>query len=239
MCVRIDSLLGTIGEGRQEEGEKSQGLTSHAAEAVPLVLVLLGHGVGERQARRSVLAPGPLVDMGGGLGRGRVLALEAGELDVVADQVEVGVDAEGVVAAGAGEATREGDGVTCAVDDLVRGGIDVVRGGEVEDRVEDYDLLVVLVVGAGVEEGGGGAGGGEEEERCNCGGFHGGWMEGLLDCGSFLDEVCGLSEVRGRISETITSKAMEVEAAYLCSKCQQSFHSYVIPRELSDAWIGR
>ena len=87
------------------------------------------HWVGESDTRRAGLALDGLVDVGGGDGGRLVVALEAGEGDVVADEVLFAVDAELVDAVGAFEAA--GVGVVC-VDDLVGGGLDLVGGGEVE-----------------------------------------------------------------------------------------------------------
>ena len=86
-------------------------------------------GVGEGDARRAGLALDGLVDVGGGDGGGLVVALEAGEGDVVADDVFFAVDAELVDAVRAREAAGVG---VVGVDDLVRGGLDLVGGGEVE-----------------------------------------------------------------------------------------------------------
>ena len=87
------------------------------------------HGVGEGDARRAGLALDGLVDVGGGDGRGLVVALEAGEGDVVADDVLFAVDAELVDALGTLETAGVG---VVGVDDLVGGGLDLVGGGEVE-----------------------------------------------------------------------------------------------------------
>ena len=86
-------------------------------------------GVGEGDARRAGLALDGLVDVGGGDGGGLVVALEAGEGDVVADDVLFAVDAELVGAVRAREAAGVG---VVGVDHLVRGGFDLVGGGEVE-----------------------------------------------------------------------------------------------------------
>ena len=64
-------------------------------------LLVVADGVGEGEARRAGLTLGRLVDVGGRVGGRLVLAAEVLQLDVVADQVEVGVDAEVVVALGA------------------------------------------------------------------------------------------------------------------------------------------
>jgi len=90
------------------------------------------HGVGESDARRAGLALDGLVDVRGGHGGGLVVALEAGEGDVVADDVLFAVDAELVDAVGALEAAGVG---VVGVDDLVGGGFDFVGGGEVEGRL--------------------------------------------------------------------------------------------------------
>ena len=87
------------------------------------------HGVGEGDARRTGLALDGLVDVGGGGGGGLVVALEAGEGDVVADDVLFAVDAELVDALGTLEAAGVG---VVGVDDLVGGGLDLVGGSEVE-----------------------------------------------------------------------------------------------------------
>ena len=86
------------------------------------------------------------MDVGGGVGGGLVVAAEVVEADVVADRVEVGVDAEVVVADGALELRKSGglDGndagsiTYCkttgsdvvAIDDLVWGRLDAVGRGE-------------------------------------------------------------------------------------------------------------
>ena len=58
-------------------------------------------GIGEGDTGWAGLALGRLMEVGGGVGGRLVLAAEVLQLDVVADQVEVGVDAEVVVALGA------------------------------------------------------------------------------------------------------------------------------------------
>lgn len=63
-----------------------------------------------------------------------IFTAEAGKLDVVAYQIQVGVDAEVVGSLGAREAAGE-DGVSGAVDDLIWGSEDMVGGGELEDGV--------------------------------------------------------------------------------------------------------
>jgi len=104
--------------------------TGHAAEGV--ALVTLADRVRECESWGTVLAHGPLVDVGGGLCGGLVLAREADELDVPADQVEVGVDAEVVVADGAWEAAGE-DWIGGAIDDLVGSCDDGIGRGEVAE----------------------------------------------------------------------------------------------------------
>lgn len=80
--------------------------------------------------------------VGGRTGRGLVIAAKADELDAVADQVQIGVDAEIVESLGTLEAARESR-VVGAVDDLVGSGDDVVGRCEVEDGG--------LAAGAGVK----------------------------------------------------------------------------------------
>jgi hypothetical protein len=87
------------------------------------------HGVGEGDARGTGLALDGLVDVRGGDGGGLVVALEAGEGDVVADDVLLAVNAELVDALGALEAAGVG---VVGVDDLVGSGLDLVGRGEVE-----------------------------------------------------------------------------------------------------------
>lgn len=67
--------------------------------------------------------------------------MEAGEGDVVADDVLFAVDAELVDAVGALEAAGVG---VVGIDDLVRSGLNLVGGGEVEGRLLG-DLKGLLV----------------------------------------------------------------------------------------------
>lgn len=90
------------------------------------------HRVGEGDARWAGLALDGFVNVGGGDGGGLVVALEAGEGDVVADDVLFAVDAELVDAVGALETAGVG---VVGVDDLVGSGLDLVGGGEVEGRL--------------------------------------------------------------------------------------------------------
>jgi hypothetical protein len=115
-----------------------------AADAAAGVLAVGDrHGVGEGDARGSGLALHSLVDVGGRDGRRLVLALEAGDGDVVADDVLLGVDAELVQAAGALEAAGEG---VVGVDDLLGEGDHFVGGGENEGRgLGDWKMLVSLM----------------------------------------------------------------------------------------------
>lgn len=105
--------------------------TSDAADAATDTRADLD-GVGEGDARGAGLSLDGFVDVRGADGRGLVLALEAGEGDVVADDVLFAVDAELVDAIGALEAASVG---VVGVDDLVGGGFDLVGGGEVEGRL--------------------------------------------------------------------------------------------------------
>ena len=89
------------------------------------------HGVGESDARRAGLALNSLVDVGGGDGGGLVVALKAGEGDVVADDILFAVDAELIDAVCTLEAASVG---VVGVDDLLGDGDHFVGGGEVEGR---------------------------------------------------------------------------------------------------------
>lgn len=116
-------ILGKVGE---------RDLTLHAPNTVPHRPI--PHRVGERQPRRSIPPPGGLMHVRRRL-RGRsIFATEAGKRDVVANQIEVGVDAEVVGGLCAREATG-GDRVSGAIDDLIGGSEDMVGGGELEDGV--------------------------------------------------------------------------------------------------------
>jgi hypothetical protein len=128
-------------------------------------------GVGEGDAWGAGLALNGFVDVGGADSRGLVLALEAGDGNVVADDVLFAVDAELVDAVGALEATSVG---VVGVDDLVRGGFDLVGGGEVEGRLLGDLVLVVAplltpllrpVLAPGGRGHGGGSHGGSDSER--------------------------------------------------------------------------
>lgn len=118
--------------------------------------------------RRSGFALLTLVDVGGRQGRGLVVALEADEGDVVADDVLPGVDAVAVVADGALEAAGEG---VVAVDDLVGGRDHVVGRGELEGTGAPVGLPVAAALLApdhlgevvGDPHGGGGDGGREDD----------------------------------------------------------------------------
>lgn len=150
--------------------------------------------------RRTGHALVTLVDVGGSVGRGLVVTLEAEEGDLVADCVVLGVDTELVDALGALETAGE---LVLGVDDLVRGGNDDVGGGEVvglsatetklevevevkvqvETEAEETALLAVVLV-TKVEEGAG-LGGGSEDSGGNGGGLHfDGWEKMSREQGS-------------------------------------------------------
>lgn len=126
--------------------------------------------------------------MRGRLGRGLVFAAETLEADVVADEIEIGVDAEIVGGLGTREAPRE-DGVGGAVDDLIGCGEDVEGGCEGDDWVAGWGA-----VGGGVLAG---AGGVFVEIGAGAGGIFvevGAGARGVLDGG----EVLSFAEGGGR-----------------------------------------
>ena len=105
---------------------------NEAADATADILAVGDwHGVGEGEARGTGLALDSLMDVGGRDGGRLVLALEAGDGDVVADGVLLAVDAELVNAASTLETAGEG---VVGVDDLLGDGDHFVGGGEVEGR---------------------------------------------------------------------------------------------------------
>lgn len=83
------------------------------------------------------------MDVSGSVGEGLVVAAEAKEGDIVADDVLVGVDAVLEDAVAALQATSE---LVLGVDDLVRGGQNIVGGCEGEGNTG------VLVLGLGLEK---------------------------------------------------------------------------------------
>ena len=141
-------------------------LTSQAAEAKANTVCSLLR-VGECDSWGPVLALGGLVDVGGGLSGRGVFSLEGDELDIVADQVELGIDAEFVVAFGAWETAGEDKVVTGAINHLIGSGFDLVGRREGEDLGQ---LLVFrYLVGAVLKDWRGNCGGGEGKERGNGG----------------------------------------------------------------------
>lgn len=86
----------------------------------------------EGKPGRTTLTGRSLVDVSCCGGGGLVVATEVDELDVIADEIELGVDTKVVVANSSLEtACRCG-----AIDDLVGSGDDVVCGGELEGAVD-------------------------------------------------------------------------------------------------------
>ena len=117
----VEASAGVLAVGHDTGGEGA--LETADAGAV----VAEGLRVGESEAWRAGLALDGLVDVGGSLGCGLVVDVaEVLEADVVADQVEVAVDAEVVVADGALLAAGQ---LVVAADDLLWDGLDVVGGG--------------------------------------------------------------------------------------------------------------
>lgn len=117
----VETSAGVLAIGHDASGEWALE-TANAGAVVPE-----GLRVGEREAWRAGLALDGLVDVGGSLGCGLVVDVaEVLEADVVADQVEVAVDAEVVVADGALLAAGQ---LVVAADNLLGDGLDVVGGG--------------------------------------------------------------------------------------------------------------
>ena len=117
----VEASAGVLAVGHDAGGEGA--LETANAGAV----VAEGLRVGESEAWRAGLALDSLVDVGGSLGCGLIVDVaEVLEADVVADQVEVAVDAEVVVADGALLAAGQ---LVVAADDLLWDGLDVVGGG--------------------------------------------------------------------------------------------------------------
>lgn len=115
--------------------------------------------------RRARHAKAGLVNVGGTRGRRLVVAREAIDGDVVADDVLVCVNAEVEHASATLEATSE---LVLGVYHLVGAGNDIVGGGELEGTIH---VLIVALVGAGH-----GRGGGEGREGENGDGLHGDWL---------------------------------------------------------------
>ena len=122
--LEADTCVHPVGEQTRGEG------ALHAPQAEPRIAVGQdGHRVRESYARRTVLAPCRLMYMGCSTCRRDVIALEAYESDVVADDLGLGVDVEGVVAERAGEPAG-GSRVCGAVANLIGGGEKGEGGGE-------------------------------------------------------------------------------------------------------------
>lgn len=86
--------------------------------------------VRESNPRRSRSALGSFVDMCGCCGRRLVLAAEVVDFDVVADQIQIAVDADLKEARSALETSSR----RCAVDDFSRNGLNFIVGSEGEGR---------------------------------------------------------------------------------------------------------
>ena len=182
--VSVSVFFSLLDRSKKDNNKNSESHTLHTPNANPHIAV--AHRIRERQPRRAVLALGGLMHMRGRLGRGLVFPAEAREADVVADEIEIGVDAEIVGGLGARQAPRE-DGVGGAVDDLVRGREDVEGGCEWDDWVCWRAVGGVLAGAGGVfVEVGAGAGGILVEVGAGAG--------GVLDGG----EVLSFAEGGGR-----------------------------------------
>lgn len=142
--VEAEALVLASG-GVDNTGDKAVLGASKAANAATDTLADFSR-VGEGEARRASLALDSLVDVGGGDGGRLVVTLEAGEGDVVADDVLLAVDAELVDALGALEAAGVG---VVGVDDLVGSCLKLVGRGEREGRLLgdcsrcQYGILII------------------------------------------------------------------------------------------------
>lgn len=132
-CTGIDAIHNHAGRERPSE----------AAQADPLVWVSRHYlRVRERETGRSGETFASLVNMGGRLRRALVLAAEAVEGDVVANDVLIAVDAVVVEADGAWQ-TASADVV--GVNDLARSCDNAVVGGELKGVVPEIAISVPAV----------------------------------------------------------------------------------------------
>lgn len=123
-------------------GQTSSERSSHAPNAHAVVLASNRLWVRERQSWWAEFSLGRLVDVSGSACRRYVFSTDVVETDVVADGLELGVDAEVVEADGAWETAGCG---FVGVDDLVWGCLDAVGGSE-----WDWESLCALGVALGV-----------------------------------------------------------------------------------------
>lgn len=130
--LNAEAKAGVHAIGSIDTGDKPVLGADDAANATAGVLIVGDlHRIGEGDARRAGLALNSLVDVRRRDGERLVLALEAGNGDVVADDVLLAIQAKFVDAVGAAETAGVG---VVGVDNLVRGGNKLVGGGEVERR---------------------------------------------------------------------------------------------------------
>jgi hypothetical protein len=113
----VETIGSILSVGQQASLEGTLLAANAAADTIADV-----NGVGESDSGRTRSTLGSLVDVCGSCGGRLVLATEAVDLNVVADQVQLAVDTDLEETRGAGETTSG----SCAVDDLVGGGLDLV-----------------------------------------------------------------------------------------------------------------
>jgi hypothetical protein len=128
----VEAVGGILSVGQQASLERTLLAAHSAANTIANI-----DGVREGDSGRPRGTLGSLMDVCGCCGRRLVLAAEAVDFDVVADQVQLAVDTDLEEARGTGEAT----GGSCAVDDLVGGSLDFIVRGEGEGRARHLGSL--------------------------------------------------------------------------------------------------
>lgn len=121
----VETVSGILSVGQQASLERTLLAANAAADTVADI-----NGVGESNSGRTRSTLSSLVDVCGGCGGRLVLAAEAVNLNVVADEVQLAVDTDLEETRCTGETTSG----SCAVDDLVGSGLDLVVRGELEGR---------------------------------------------------------------------------------------------------------
>jgi hypothetical protein len=121
----VETVSGILSVGQQASLERTLLATHTAANTITNI-----DGVRESDSGRTRSTLGSLVDVCGCCGGRLVLAAEAIDLNVVADQVQLAVDTDLEETRGTSEATSG----SCAVNNLIGGGLDFVVRGEGEGR---------------------------------------------------------------------------------------------------------